>query len=82
MESPEHERQFIVDYMAGVAPDETVEHLEKVYSERIMGQDHDIWNVHTSAERWWVITDPANLYSQAQFPHMDIALTFHIGLMT
>lgn len=82
MESPERERQFIVDYIAEIAPDETVEHLEKVYSERIMGQDHDIWDVHTDAERWWVITSPANLYSQKQFPSMDIALTFHIGLMT
>ena len=81
MESPERERQFIVDYMAEVATDETVEHLEKVYSERIKGQDHDIWDVHTDADRWWVITGPANLYSQKQFPSMDVALTFHVGLM-
>ena len=81
MESPERERQFIVDYMAEVATDETVEHLEKVYSERIKGQDHDIWDVHTDANRWWVITGPTNLYSQKQFPSMDVALTFHAGLM-
>lgn len=82
MESPERERQYIVDYMAATAPDEKVEHLEKVHSDRIMGQDHDIWDVHTDKERWWVITGPTNLYSQKQFPSMDIALTFHIGLMT
>lgn len=82
MESPERERQFVVDYMAGVATDESVEYLEKVYSERVMGRDHDIWDVHTDSERWWVITGPTNLYSQKQFPSMDIALTFHIGLMT
>jgi hypothetical protein len=82
MESPERERQYIVDYMAGTAPDENVEHLEKVHSDRVMGQDHDIWDVHTNKERWWVITGPTNLYSQKQFPSMDIALTFHIGLMT
>jgi hypothetical protein len=82
MESPERERQFIVDYMAGVTSDETVEQLEKVYSERILGQDHDIWDVHTDKERWWVITGPTSLYSQKQFPSMDVALTFHVGLMT
>jgi hypothetical protein len=81
MESPERERQFIVDYIAEIASDETVEQLEKVYSERIMGQDHDIWDVHTNADRWWVITGPTNLYSQKQFPSMDVALTFHVGLM-
>ncbi len=82
MESPEREKQFIVDYMATVATDETVEHLEKVYSERIMGQDHDIWDVHTNVDRWWVITGPTNLYTQKQFPSMDVALSFHVGLMT
>ncbi len=82
MESPERERQYIVDYMAATTPDEKVEHLEKVHSDRIMGQDHDIWDVHTDKERWWVITGPTNLYSQKQFPSMDTALTFHIGLMT
>lgn len=82
MESPERERQLIVDYLAEAATDETVEQLEKVYSDRIMGQTHDIWDVHTDMDRWWVITGPANLYSQKQFPSMDVALTFHVGLMT
>lgn len=82
MQSSERERQFIVDYMADVTSDETVEQLEKVYTDRIMGQDHDIWDVHTDKERSWVITGPANLYSQKQFPSMDVALTFHVGLMT
>jgi hypothetical protein len=81
MRSSERERQGIVDYVAMQTSDEAVELLEKVYSERVVGQKHDIWNVHTNAGRYWVITNPTNLYSQEQFPHMDIALTFHIGLM-
>src|SRR5215204_4009334 len=81
MRSSERERQHVVDYMAMQAGDETVELLEKVYSERVMGQKRDIWNVHTNAGRYWVITNPTNWYDQEQFPHMDIALTFHIGLM-
>jgi hypothetical protein len=36
--------------------------------------------VHTDVDRWWVITEPMNLYSQEQFPNMDLALTFHVGL--
>jgi hypothetical protein len=62
------------------APDETVEHLEKVTSERVVGRHIDIWDIHTNKERWWVITMPTNLYSQKQFPSMDVALSFHIGL--
>src|SRR5690606_13701427 len=30
--------------------------------------------------RWWVITNPTNLYSQDQFPNMDLAVTLHMGL--
>lgn len=41
---------------------------------------HDIWDVHTDVDRWWVITEPMNLYAQEQFPNMDLALTFHVGL--
>ena len=81
MESPDRERQYIVDYMASQAGDETVEHLEKVASERMLGRDIDVWDVHTDVNRWWVITEPANLYLQAQFPSMDIALSFHVGLI-
>jgi hypothetical protein len=66
--------------MAGQAPDETVELVQKVYSERVHSVKHDIWDVHTSRARWWVITNPTNLYSQSQFPNMDLALTLHLGL--
>lgn len=80
MESSDRERQHIVDYMAAQASDETVDHLEKVTSERVLGRDIDVWDVHTNINRWWIITSPINLYSQEQFPSMDVALSFHIGL--
>ena len=51
-----------------------------VHSEQVNAIQHDIWDLHTSDGRWWVITNPTNLYSQEQFPNMDLALTFHIGL--
>jgi hypothetical protein len=46
MESPEHERDAIESYMEWQAPDEKIIHLEKVTSERVMGRDRDVWDVH------------------------------------
>jgi hypothetical protein len=81
MKSSNREVQEIVDYMASQAQDDNVEHLEKVSCERVAGRKYCIWDVHTESGRYWVITDPINWYPQEQFPNMDIALTFHIGLM-
>jgi hypothetical protein len=55
-------------------------HLEKVASELVGPVRHDIWDVHCADSRWWVITEPTNLYSQEDFKSRDVALTFHIGL--
>lgn len=38
-------------------------------------------DAHTNEGRWWVITNPTNLYSQQHIKSMDVALSFHIGLM-
>ncbi len=61
--------------------EEKVLHLEKVASERLFGRRHDVWDVHTDKERWWVVTGPTNLYSQTLMPSLDYTLSFHIGLM-
>src|SRR5213594_2129745 len=74
------EIERIKDYMQTEAPDLTVTFLQKVYSENMLNIAHDVWDVHTNVDRWWVITEPMNLYSQDQFPNMDLALTFHVGL--
>jgi len=76
----EHEISSVHQYMASQAPDLTVVLVQKVYSETILSARHDVWDVHTDVDRWWVITAPMNLYAQDQFPNMDLALTFHIGL--
>jgi cation transport regulator ChaC len=55
--------------------------MQKVYSEAVVNTRHDVWDIHTNKGRWWVITGGTNLYSQEQFPNMDLALTFHIGLI-
>lgn len=61
--------------------EEAVLHVEKLASERVFARDYDVWDVHTDKERWWVITNPTNLYSQALMPSLDYTLSFHIGLM-
>jgi len=80
LNATDDERQAIVNYLSSQACDERVELVQKVYSERVHGITHDIWDVHTDKNRWWVITEPTNLYAQSQFPNMDLALTFHVGL--
>ena len=78
----EGEAQNIKEYVEWQAHgEETVLHTEKVASERVFGREYDVWDVHTDKERWWVITSPTNLYSQALMPSLDYTLSFHIGLM-
>jgi hypothetical protein len=60
---------------------ERVLHAEKLASERVFGRDHDAWDVHTDKDRWWVITNPTNLYSQRLMPSLDYTISFHIGVM-
>jgi hypothetical protein len=59
---------------------EAVVHLEKAASELVGPVRHDIWDVHCADSRWWVVTNPTNLYSQADFKSRDVVLTLHIGL--
>lgn len=78
----ETEALEIKDYVEWQAHgEEKVLHTEKVASERVFGRQHDVWDVHTDKERWWVVTNPVNLYSQALMPSLDYTLSFHIGLM-
>ena len=76
----EHERRAIRDYVAAQAR-ENVLHVESVNTERVLGHEYEVWDVHTDETRWWVITSPTNLYSQTLFPSADYTLSFHIGLM-
>jgi len=76
------ESDSIRSYVEWQAPDETVRHLEKVASESIFGQQMGAWDVRTNKNRWWVITNPTNLYSQKLFPSLDYTLSFHVGVTT
>jgi hypothetical protein len=71
----------VVDYMEAEAPEEAVEHAEKIAAERVFGNEYFVWDVHTDKARWWVVDPPTNLHSQQDFKSMDGVLSFHIGLM-
>lgn len=74
------ETEEIREYMNWQARDLKVTFLQKVYVENVASHLHAVWDVHTNKDRWWVITNPTNLYSQTQFPNLDLAVTFHVGL--
>src|SRR4029079_7362936 len=80
LKATEQEIEKVREYFEWQAPDLEVTFMQKVYSEAVLNTRHDVWDIHTNKDRWWVITEPTNLYSQEQFPNMDLALTFHIGL--
>src|ERR1035437_2129537 len=73
--------QDIENYVHGQARDETVLRVERVKTEYVMGDPYEIWDVTTDKNRWWVISNLTNLYSQKHFPSLDYTLSFHVGLM-
>ncbi|MEE9905129.1 MAG: hypothetical protein K4305_06875 [Chlorobium sp.] len=81
VERDPHSEMEIARYVEIEAQDETVQHLERIKREIVLGEAHDIWDVITDKARWWVITNSTNLYSQKHFPSLDYTLSFHIGLM-
>lgn len=71
----------IASYVEGQARDEEVQHVERIKTEIVLGDTYEMWDVTTDSNRWWVITNLTNLYSQKYFPSLDYTLSFHIGLM-
>lgn len=76
-----HNENDIASYVHGQARDETVQHVEKIKEEFVLGGKYEIWDVITEKDRYWVITNLTNLYSQKHFPSLDYTLSFHIGLI-
>jgi hypothetical protein len=79
MRASKRERDEIRAYLESQAHEEVI-HLEKAASELVGPVRHDIWDAHCTKSRWWVVTNPTNLYSQDDFKSRDVVLTFHIGL--
>ena len=85
----EHERRNIADYVEGQCNKGVVEEddltevtlVQRVRTLRVLGSDYEIFDVHTNQdERWWVITNPTNLYMQGRFPSYDETFSFHLGM--
>jgi hypothetical protein len=81
LDIPEHERRDVIRYVELESNGEEVVRLEKIKTERLYGRTLDAWDVQTDKDRYWVITNPTNLYSQTHFPSLDYTLSFHVGLM-
>ncbi len=81
MKATKHEREMVLAYLETQTQDDPVVHVEKVATERIGVIVHDIWDVHCSKSRWWVVTEPMNVYPQADFKSREVVLTFHVRLM-
>ncbi|HDR8917509.1 TPA: hypothetical protein QDA90_000125 [Burkholderia vietnamiensis] len=83
----EREEQEIIEYFewqsnkAANREPVRVRHLERIKTEAVFGRKHVVWDVHATDGRWWVITNPTNLYSQFEFPSLDYLISFHVGLM-
>src|SRR6266540_1400073 len=80
MRATRRQKDAIRAYVEDQAHEDVI-HLEKAASELVGPVRHDIWDVHCTDSRWWVVTNPTNLYDQADFKSRDVVLTFHIGLM-
>jgi len=76
----EHEEAAIREYVEIQARPEKVTHLEKVKTERLRTRALDAWDVWTNRDRYWVITNPTNLYSQRHIPSLDFAISVHVGV--
>ena len=78
---PEAERKSIEQYVNAESPnDDQVVLIQKIGSRRIVGRTHELYDVHCEKTRWWVVTDPTNLYLQSDFPEIEQAFIFHLGL--
>ncbi len=80
MKGLEHEKRHIREYVEGQARGENVTYLEKITTERLFGLKLDAWDVWTDKDRYWVITNPTNLYSQSEYRSLDYTMSFHIGV--
>jgi hypothetical protein len=82
MRSNPRERQLIQEYFASQSQEDAVLHVEMAASERVGPMSYDIWDLTAESGRWWIVTNPTNLYRQEDFKSRDVVLTFHVGLMT
>lgn len=59
--------------------DDPVTLVQKVGSRRVAGRSHAMYDVRSRKNRWWVISDLMNFYSQDDFHSLEMAFTYHLG---
>ncbi len=81
-QTAEHEERNVRQYVESQLHDDEdgVTLVQHVGQERVAGTTHLMYDVHTIKGRWWVITEPTNLYDQVAFPEIDYTFSFHLGL--
>ncbi|MEA2710418.1 MAG: hypothetical protein QOF78_3019 [Phycisphaerales bacterium] len=77
-----HEGRRVRAYVEREVRGEKVTYLERVGEESLLGRIMGFWSVHTNKGKWWVITNPTNLYAQDTFPSLDYAVSLHVGVTT
>lgn len=81
MTAEDYERETVRDYVQRQTHDETVDHLEQIASRHLLGKEYRIWDVWTDQSRWWVISPLTNLYLQSDFQSLEMAFTYHLGVL-
>ncbi len=62
----------IAEYVLTQARDETVQNVERVKTEYVMGDPYEVWDVHTDKDRWWVIAHDARWLPGWRFHQSDL----------
>ena len=82
LKATDGEIEDVRKYFEWQAPDLEVTFMQKVYSEAVLNTRHDVWDIHTNKDRWWVITGGTKpLLSRAVPEYGPCSQPFHIGLI-
>lgn len=68
-------------YVSWQGTDEVVNAVERVATKHVLSERYTIWDVRTDQRRWWVIEPLTNLYAQEDYPSMEVAFTYHLGVI-
>ena len=77
----DHEKErHIREYVEAEASGEAVQHVQFLREERLHDERYECWDVTTDKDRYWVITNLTNLYSQKDHPFLDQTFSLHLGI--
>lgn len=71
-------REYVESQSRGTG--DKVTRVEWLRTEHMWNETHEVWDVWTEQDRFWVISNLTNLYSQSDFKSLDQAIVYHFGL--